>query len=172
MKSRMVVLFFAVVSALLLASCTGPLDDGTGAVYQLYKNFASVPAKAAGGLSDGEEIIGVLLKYTSEGAYDVDVAPVDSQTFCVYCLFDDHGMNGDGMEFNYVLYVPQDIQDQFQAGGGHNPKSGDPFWWYMSTYLGQSLETIHGDWTATIGVLCSGAELPKADAADIGTWNQ
>jgi hypothetical protein len=112
-------------------------------------------------------VVGVLLKYTSEGAYNATVYSRDDNTFSIYCLFDRHGFNGDGMEFNYVLYVPRDIRDQYIAGGGFNPDSGDPFWWYMRTYLGLSMQNIAADWPSAIDLLCGRTDCPKASSADV-----
>ncbi len=163
--------------SLFLSSCQNPTVTDPGNVsskYAVYKNFNQFPSKriipkAGTQLQDGEPIVGVLLKFTSEGAYDTEVYPRDANTFAIYCLFDEHGLDGDGMEFNYVLYVPQDIQDQYRAGGGANPSSGDPFWWYMKTYFGASLQVIKGDWAPNIEFLCGLTECPKANSADVAT---
>ena len=153
----------------ILAGCAA---SGTNE-YSLYKNFSSISSKSiqSKDLQPGTPIIGVLLKYTGEGAYNADVKPMDDKTFCLYCLFGDIGKNGDGMQFNYVLYVPEEIQTKFAAGGGINSSSGDPFWWYMSTYLGLSMSAIRADWNSALSLLLDNSGLPIANASDVsGFW--
>ncbi len=166
-------LMIATLVAALVSCSTDAPNEGPAAAegYKIYKNFDSLPSLGMKDIVDGEEVVGVLLKYTSEGAYSPDVTPIDAETFCIYCLFDQHGTNGDGMEFNYVLYVPEDIQNKYTAGGGKNPTSGNPFWWYMLTYLDSGIEDIHNNWPAVIEFLCGDNELPVAGSADVtGIW--
>lgn len=158
----------------LFVSCATETKDESGdkstddATYAVYKNFGAMPARAA--LPDGEAVVGVLLKHSSEGAYNATVASIDPETFSIWCLFDDHGTNGDGMEFNYVLYVPEDVFETYRNANGKNPDSGNAFWWYMSTYYHLSMSAIQHDWPTIITTLCAEEECPKADAKDIGTW--
>jgi hypothetical protein len=136
----------------------------TSTTYGLYKNFGAISAK---GVQDGTPFIGVLLKFSGEGNYNSTVKPYASDVFSLYCLFSDIGVNGDGMQFNYVLYVPQDIQDQFTVGGGTNPASGDPFWWYAFTYLGLSITEINTNWPSALNRLLTSTSLPKANSTDV-----
>lgn len=155
-------LFFLALSFFAL-NCSVTQFSGS---YRLYKNFDSVASKDVANLPEGDPIIGVLLVFTSDGAYNSRIKPIDQYTFCIYCLFDEHIINGDGMEFNYILYVPEDIRNIYQLGGGNYPKSGDPFWWYMSTYFGLMLPEIMDNWPKVIDLLCSSAELPRATIDD------
>jgi len=155
-----------VATSLALAACLGATSGPatTETAYPVYKNCSAPQAKA---LEPGYPVEGVLLKYSSEGDYSNSVKSRNADGFSVYCLFDQTGTNGDGMSFNYVLYIPQDIQDQFKAGGGANPTSGDPFWWYMSTYFGTSLDEIQNNWPATIELLVGRDTAPRARAQDV-----
>ena len=160
--------------AVLLFSCGNTViedNQQTQMGYVVYRNFSNLPAKGIRELPQGEPIIGVLLTFTSDGPYSNEVYSKDDDAFSIYCLFDDHGINGDGMEFNYVLYVPEDIKNQYILGNGRHPQSGNPFWWYMATYFGSSLSVIKGDWYTVINMLCSNNDLPKANCADIGKWS-
>jgi hypothetical protein len=160
--------------AVLLFSCGNTViedNQQTEMGYAVYRNFSNLPAKGIRELPQGEPIIGVLLTFTSDGPYSNEVYSKDDDAFSIYCLFNDHGINGDGMEFNYVLYVPEDIKNQYIRGNGRNPQSGNPFWWYMATYFGSSLSVITGDWYTVIDMLCSNNDLPKANCADIGKWS-
>jgi hypothetical protein len=114
-------------------------------------------------IREGSEIVGVLLKYTSEGDYDSNVFPLDSETFCIYCLYDKHGFNGDGMEYNYVLYVPSRIREKYIENGGTNPNTGDPFWEYMNDYLNMTIVDIKNNWSSVIEMLCGMTECPNVD---------
>lgn len=145
--------------------------------YKVYKNFSQIQSvsllnqkNTVYSIQNGESIVGVLLKYTSEGKYNDQVYPIDANTFCVYCLFDNHGFNGDGMEFNYVLYIPEDIKNQYSAGGGINPDSGNPFWWYMITYFNNSIQDIQGNWKVVIDFLIKNTECPKAKSTDVSEF--
>jgi len=162
-----------VFSVLFVISCTNPADSETNeadSTYKVYTNFGTTFARGAAP-SEGEAIIGVLLKYTSEGAYNSEVYPRDANTFSIYCLFGEVGTNGDGMEYNYVLYVPEDIKNQYAAGSGEYPDSGNPFWWFMKTYLNTSMTVIQNNWVAAIDLLCNRSECPKASSIDVPGWN-
>ena len=137
--------------------------------YNVFKNFDTVPAKAVG-VTPGEAVVGVLLKHSSEGAYNSTVFSKDPNTFSIFCLFGAHGFNGDKMEFNYVLYVPEDIYAKYKAANGKNPTSGNPFWWYMVTYYKLDVNTISTNWPAIIDTLCNQTKCPEAQTKDIGTW--
>lgn len=108
----------------------------------------------------GDEIIGVLLDYNDE----------DPNVF--YLEFNDGGeirQNGDGMKYNYVLYIPPYIGQVYKEAGGVNPDSGNPFWWYMSTYFDLSMSAITQNYENALNILLDrkGEELPAASASDL-----
>lgn len=136
--------------------------------YSVYKNFSSFSARSV--IQDGVPVVGVLLKHSSEGAYNQTVYSQDTNTFSIYCLFDEIGTNGDNMQFNYVLYVPEDIFVKYKEANGKNPDSGNAFWWYMVTYYKLDMQTIQSDWSTVITTLCTQTQCPKAKIEDIGYW--
>lgn len=109
----------------------------------------------------GEPIIGVLLQ-TNTGSKD---------TFRLEYLGDGKVKeNGDGMEYNYILYQPEAIPDAYMEAGGNEivaTKTGSPFWWYMKTYLKLSTEEVYSDWYAALTALLDNQEaLPYPKAED------
>lgn len=118
----------------------------------------------------GEPIIGVLLKFTDEGAWNEDIRPVDKETFSLYCIFTTRE-NGDGMKYNYVLYVPECIKTEYQAVTGDYRHSGNPFWWYMRNYLDLSYTEIKNDWYSALSLLLESDNLPYPDRNDFTEEN-
>lgn len=173
-KSILTVCAVCVLLIGVFVSCANLADNNSKekSYYKIYKNFDELNSRSADSVIDGEPIVGVLLKYTSEGAYSDVVYSRDTTSFSIYCLFDAPGINEDKMKFNYVLYVPEGIRNEFIEGGGAHPNSGDPFWWYMKTYMNSSMSVIHNDWASTIKILCDNAECPQADSADVAGWNK
>lgn len=108
---------------------------------------------------EGDAIVGVLLKYHEEGTFSSSSLFLlnDENAFYLEQL-DQTYPNGDGMKFNYVLYVPDCIHDVYEAAGGSNPNSGNPFWWYMLTYYGANFDCITGNWEEALKLLLENKE--------------
>ena len=139
-------------------------------------------SKGIGNLKKAPDIIGVLLKFHGEGLYSSNSAFKNHYNFkknefdnprAFYLEYlDTIGTNGDGMKFNYVLYVPQIIRTVYEEGNGVNPKSGNPFWWYMSTYYGEDINSIRNNWEPVLEQLLKhkvSLSLPKAEDVK-GDW--
>ena len=166
LKFCILALFICII---FCACSTGSNEDTQNeGFYSVYKNFGNVSTRTA--LQDGEPVVGVLLKHSSEGAYNEAVYSKDPNSFSIYCLFDNHGVNGDGMEFNYVLYVPEDIFVKYKEANGKNTDSGNPFWWYMVTYYNLNMDSIQSNWPTVIETLCTQNQCPEAKVEDIGSW--
>ena len=115
---------------------------------------------------------GVLLKYQYEGLFskDSDIKLDNENAFYFEYLGEDASyFNGDKMEFNAVLYVPDCIPQAYSDGNGVNPTSGNPFWWYMSTYFNKNINEIRNDWIETINFLLSlrSEKLPMPNSKDV-----
>ncbi len=126
-------------------------------------DFADYASK--GTIEKGQKITGVLLKFHSEGLFDraSNVRLEDPYAFYVdYLGKNARYYNGDGMEFNTVLYVPDVIRTVYKGFGGVNPDSGNPFWWYMDVFLGMDMNTVRSSWNETIRLLVGkkGMKLP------------
>lgn len=106
----------------------------------------------------GDPIIGVLLEFDGTDAFHIEY------------LNGRVGKNGDGMEYNYILHVPAGIADAYREGGGHNPESGNPFWWYMSECFGLSMDKIMSDYSQALDRLLGkvGSTLPVLVPEDVG----
>lgn len=115
---------------------------------------------------------GVLLKYQHEGLFsnDSQIKLDNKNAFYFEYLGEDASyFNGDNMEFNAVLYVPDCIPQAYSEGYGANPTSGNPFWWYMSAYFDKNINEIRNDWIETINYLLSlrSEKLPMPKAEDV-----
>ena len=159
MKTKILIAFLMVTILSMLLSCNLLVNNSEENIdkYSIYKNFNIISRTIA---EYGEPVVGVLLKYTNDGNYNNDVFPVDEKTFAIYCLFDQHGFNGDNMEFNYVLYVPEGIVTEYINQGGAYPQSGNPFWWYMKKFMNSSINVILNDWPSTIDILIGNNDMP------------
>ena len=121
---------------------------------------------------------GVLLKYQHEGLFsnNSELKLENKNAFYFEYLGEDASyVNGDKMEFNAVLYVPDCIPQAYLDGNGVNPTSGNPFWWYMSTYLNKNINEIRNDWIGTINYLLSlrSEKLPMPKAEDVtSNWEK
>lgn len=121
---------------------------------------------------------GVLLKYQHEGLFsnNSEIILENKNAFYFEYLGEDASyFNGDNMEFNAVLYVPNCIPQAYLDGNGVNPTSGNPFWWYMSTYLNKNINEIRNDWIETINFLLSlrSEKLPMPKAEDVtSNWEK
>ena len=121
---------------------------------------------------------GVLLKYQNEGLFsrDSEITLNNENAFYFEYLGEDASyFNGDKMEFNAVLYVPDCIPQAYSEGNGFNPTSGNPFWWYMSTYLNKSYNEIRSDWIGTINYLLTlrSEKLPMPKSDDVvNSWEK
>ncbi len=54
--------------------------------------------------------------------------------------------------YNYVIYVPDSIQEAYKDAGGTNPDYGNSFWWYIFQYY-DSMGANRGDWDKVIDYL-------------------
>ena len=121
---------------------------------------------------------GVLLKYQHEGLFsnNSEIKLENKNAFYFEYLGEDASyFNGDKMEFNAVLYVPDCIPQAYLDGNGVNPTSGNPFWWYMSTYLNKNINEIRNDWIETINYLLTlrSEKLPMPKAEDVtSNWEK
>lgn len=154
------VAFALLALSMLFVSCNGDaasssLSGQDGNHLVVVSDVSSIGSEGGGkGVVIGDPIIGVLLKYHREGTYSSDSKVKLENPFAFYLeMLSSEDFNGDGMKFNYVLYVPDCIQDVYRLCGGVNPKSGNPFWWYMLTYYGKSLNDVRGDWEKTLNLL-------------------
>ena len=134
-------------------------------------------ARSIGNQEDAPDIIGVLLKYHKEGLYNPNTSDLkdkfnNKNAFYVEWLDGEHETHY-GMKFNYVLYVPDKIQERYEKGNGRNPNSGNAFWWYMSTYYGKGVNVIKNNWEPIIEFLLDNKnKLAVPKAKDVtGSWN-
>ena len=184
-----------VSSICLLASCSGdpktaannsgssdPVagEKGLSLITNL-EGFDTPSSKNIGSL-DAPLIEGVLLKFHADGLYNEDsffknLYDTSNHSFAnPYAFYLEYltvkGVNGDGMTFNYVLYVPEIIRTAYKNGGGRNPNSGNAFWWYMSKYYGTSVDFIRNNWEPVLAHLLInriGLLTPKAEDVT-GSW--
>lgn len=173
-----------------LVSCSGDVanndtesnTDADGEEYlcvitNLGENVAP-RARSIGNQEDAPDIIGVLLKYHKEGLYNPNTSDLkdkfnNKNAFYVEWLDGEHETHY-GMKFNYVLYVPDKIQERYEKGNGRNPNSGNAFWWYMSTYYGKGVNVIKNNWEPVIEFLLDNQnKLAVPKAKDVtGSWNK
>lgn len=182
MKKHWFFTVLIVLFSLVLVACDGILDfldsdgqdsDDTTSVVQnedtlaVYTNIAddgTVISRGLGNQVAMPEVHGVLLKYHNEGLYSYNNSFFKNEfnqstgkfkhenAFYLEYLGNDEE-TWYGMTFNYVLYVPSIIQETYEEGGGINPKSGNPFWWYMSTYYGRDINNVRSNWADTVALL-------------------
>lgn len=169
MKRCSLVVLIAMILFLLL-SCD-PTTPSVEKDLVLYSNIDSIQQTAprsfvsSKDIQDrvGEPIVGVLLKYHNEGAWrknGMSIVPDDPYGFYLKCAYSTH-INGDGMEYNYVLFVPDCIQRAYTLSTGKDStKSGNAFWWYMGEFLGLSPEAIRQDWYSALDSLLNATVLP------------
>lgn len=155
----------------ILMSCSPDIDANNQKPEQLrvISNVDSIQDSTAVSrtLDDriGDPLVGVMLRYTSAGPYE-DKKPVDDETFTLYCIFRT-ATNGDGMEFNYILFVPECIKTEYEAVTQKSSAGlGNAFWWYMRNYLDMSLSEIKSDWLSALRILLESDNLPYPDRND------
>lgn len=123
------------------------------------------------GISKELPLKGVALKYYDGSLFQDPSIKLENENafFFEYMGEDASYFNGDNMEFNAVLHVPNCIQVAYSDGNGVNPESGNPFWWYMSTYFNKKLIEIRNDWIGTINFLLSlrSEKLPMPNSEDV-----
>lgn len=110
----------------------------------------------------GDPITGVMLRYAIAPGYD-------AYTFYLQYLGDGKtAFNGDGMEYNYILYVPEIILDAYsEASGEHNHGQGTAFWVYMDTYMNMSKQEVKENWYEALTILIEEPDnLPVPAAED------
>ena len=190
MKRDCFIIVLVVLLALALISCdaNSASSESNSDILEIESNIAedgSVLSRGSGDSVSIPNIHGVLLKYHNEGLYSNDsyfAKDYNSSTgkfkkqnaFYLEYLTDDHE-TWYGMVYNYVLYVPDIIQTTYKEGGGKNPDSGNPFWWYMNTYYGKNMDSVRDDWESSIQLLqkhkVNGVRLP--DKKDVtGSWSE
>lgn len=168
MKKHLYLLLIVIV-ALFFTSCNSNMNSNSDKLI-LISDVDSIQ----GSKTIGNPIEGVLLKFQSKGTFSHSGSTVsldDPKAFYLEAL-DKNYTNGDGMVFNYVLYIPDCIHDVYESAGGRKPGSGNPFWWYMCEYYGKSLQTITSNWYETIPVLLENKQkLAYPRAEDVGaSW--
>lgn len=173
--------------ALLLASCTlEPKPSKPGSTKKsltVISNVSEDGTVVSRSINPEHPVTGVLLKFHFSGlwggsnsyfadSYSSEKGFENPNAFYIEYVGEGH-KNGGGMVYNYVLYVPDAIFDAYFDGNGKNPSSGNPFWWYMKTYLGKNLSTIKRDWKSVVEYLLENRTgLPYPDKKDVtGTWN-
>ena len=182
MKSKCC-LFFLLICCLFLTSCSADLNDSkdisdTSTLCVITNLEISDFENTTRGISSTKQIIsGVLLKYHSEGLFSKNslVSLDNPNAFYVEYLGENAKYyNGDGMEFNTVLYVPDIIKTTYKELGGKNPNSGNPFWLYMRVFLNLDLNTIRSSWNETIYLLVEqkDKELPYPSTINNNQENQ
>ena len=110
----------------------------------------------------GDPIIGVMLRYAIAPGYD-------AYTFYLQYLGDGKtDFNGDGMEYNYILYVPEIILAAYsEASGEYDHGKGTAFWVYMDTYMDMSRLEVKENWYEALMILLEEPDnLPVPDAKD------
>ena len=176
------------ITIIFAISCSPSADIGTSERLVLISNIDEEGNVATRTL-EGEDILnnlkikGVLLKYHSERLYD------DNSYFKAFYDYNNKQFRNPnafyleylgstkethyGMKYNYVLYVPNIIQTTYAEGKGKNPKSGNPFWWYMQTYYGKDMNMIRNDWPSTLLQLVLNKDgLVMPNSKDVtGSWN-
>ena len=110
----------------------------------------------------GDPIAGVMLRYAIAPGYD-------AYTFYLQYLGDgETAFNGDGMEYNYILYVPEIILAAYsEASGEYDHGKGTAFWVYMDTYMDVSRLEVKENWHEALIILLEEPDnLPVPDAKD------
>lgn len=182
------VILLLLITIIFAISCSPSADIGTSERLILISNVDKDENVETRSL-ESEDILsnlkikGVLLKYHSEGLY--------SRNSYFSAFYDDSNKQFRnpnafyleylgkieethyGMEFNYVLYVPEVIKTTYAKGNGKNPKSGNPFWWYMQTYYGKDMNMIRSDWpSALLQLFLNKDGLVMPNSKDVkGSWN-
>lgn len=170
---KRVLIVLSLIVLVLVCSCDPSTDapaNGSATGYTVESNVDRIGAgrSASGSVRSsyvvGEEIVGVLLQLNED----------DPDTFYVEYLGDGEiQTNGDGMKYNYILYIPPYIQTAYENGGGFRPDTGNPFWWYMSVYFRLSMQEIRNDYEYALDLLLDrkGSMLPIPSASDVtGDW--
>ena len=102
---------------------------------------------------ENTDVSEVLLRFHSDGLFEgkSDFTLDDPCAFYVDYIGEDESYHTDyGMSFNTVLYVPDVIRTVYDDMGGKDPDSGNPFWWYMSTFLSKDLTEIRSSWKESV----------------------
>ena len=165
-KMRRILTIIGLLVALLCIACNPDTQLPTGDGYSVrsdVESISGVSVQSRGYAEEGDPIIGVLLKFDGDDEFYIEYLNGDIRE------------NGDGMKFNYILHVPEEIDAVYAAAGGDNPNSGNPFWWYMSCYFGLSKKEIENDYDKALGLLLSsqGQTLPTAKVEDFdASWTK
>jgi hypothetical protein len=166
MKKAYFLLVIAIVGCICLSCNSNTVNSSTDKLV-LISDVDSIQ----GSKKVGNSLVGVLLKYQKEGTFFKKGSSVSLDNPKAFYLeeLDKNYTNGDGYVFNYVLYVPDCIQDVYESAGGKKPHSGNPFWWYMKEYYGATYQVIIEDWGKTLPILLENKQklsYPKAE--DVG----
>lgn len=183
------VILLLLITIIFAISCLPSADIGSSERLVLISNIDEEGNVATRTL-EGEDILsnlqikGVLLKYHSEGLYsrrdsyfkafydDRKSQFRHPNAFYLEYLGTTTETTHYGMEFNYVLYVPEIIKTTYAEGNGKNPTSGNPFWWYMQTYYGKNMNMVRNDWpTALLQLFLNKDGLVMPNSKDVkGSW--
>lgn len=103
-----------------------------------------------------------MLRYSAAPGYD-------AYTFYLQYLGDGKtAFNGDGMAYNYILYVPEIILAAYsEASGEYDQGKGTAFWVYMDTYMDMPRLEVKENWHEALMILLEEPDnLPVPDAKD------
>ena len=157
---RRLLIIIGLLVSVLAISCDPAIPPQSGDGYSVssdVRSISGVPLQSRSYAEEGDAIIGVLLLFDGGDEFHIEYLDGDIRE------------NGDGMQYNYILHIPGEISEAYAAGGGHNPGSGNPFWWYMAHYFGLSKTEIENNYKESLGLLLSnlGQKLPAAVAGDV-----
>ena len=153
MRKLLVAFLFSIILTTSFVSCSTEspkppvqAEDGvsSGEGFTVESNIASISSwneKSISRAVAGDPLVGVLLVFDEE------------DTFRIEFITGELRYNGDGMAYNYVLHVPRMIAEIYKEGGGHNPESGNPFWWYMSVYFDLSMQEFKDSYYSALNLL-------------------
>lgn len=164
-------LFFGLLMfcCFVFVSCSQDVSLNEDEHLVVISNVGSISNEASKVLGEGAPIEGVLLKYHNEGLYGTSEFDLSNPNAFYLEELKDTESTWYGMKFNYVLYVPDCIQRVYKSGLGVNPNSGNPFWWYMSTYYDMNLSQIENDWNRALNILLENRSfLSRPIATDVG----
>ena len=160
-------MFLATICTLLAVSCEMNSDGNNGSDVSGGASLRVISNIEGSGDRDLEnvEVSEVLLRFQSDGLYEgkSNFTLDDPYAFYVDYIGENENQHTDyGMSFNTVLYIPDVIKTVYDDMGGKDPESGNPFWWYMETFLGKDLNEVRSSWKESINELLGekGKNLP------------
>lgn len=161
---RTIFLCILICIAWLFVSCDGSNPTTSGKSLKVISNVNNIGSKDLGENANQIEISEILLRFHSDGLFEAkhNFTLDDEYAFYVDYLGDVEYKTDYGMSFNTVLYIPNVIREVYDKMGGKDPNSGNPFWWYMETFLNKDLNEVRCSWKETAEELLGeeGKELP------------